>query len=320
MIRYWFSKFACFALSLVLGIALCLLTLSSVCVGLFHGENFIAKGLEQNKQGILTTVSENASRVAVLCGLPQETFDGAIGDTVFNEIKKEVAHNFVYSYNTDFKDDTVLYNAFLNAATEYCSQNGVKASSITLSRSASLAVDYVNEALGGSDTTRVAMFRTVRGNSMMIALVGSAVMVIVSVVGLDLLNRGRHRKFSYIGMGLVTAGYLMTIVPTFIKQKQYLTDYLFCSYAPYDSAVKYCLGTAMKIIVPVGAFLLVGGLVTLVLNYNYFRKKKLAEEQRRTYHESKDSDYMENYNQPSRRGLKPGEEFEKEIRRINFDE
>ncbi len=319
MIRYWLTKFSCFALSMVLAASACLLVFGGIAVGLFHGDGYIARGLEQNREQLQYTIGQSLAEVEALGDVPSGAYDGALASCV-DEIEKQTAHNFVYSYETNLNRDTALYNALLSASTEYCSSKGVQVSAATLSRSASLAVDYINETVGGADTTRVSVFRFVRSQTMMIVIVGSVIGLIGSVVLLDVLNRGRHRKFSYIGMGTVTAGYLMTFVPLYVQRRHYVQDYVFCAYQPFDNAVRYCVNIGLNIALPVGAVLLLGGIVMLLLNYNYFRKKKLEEEARRAIAESKDSDYMDNYNQPSRRGLKPGEEFEKEIRKINFDE
>lgn len=321
MVRYFLHKLLVFALSMLIALSLMVLSFSFLAIGLFHSSSYVDSGLRKNGETIISAVDEKLEVTAEELSLPSEMLTGAINKNNIGIITEEVSHNFIYGYSTSFANSTELYSAFITTINDYNSKNNKKMSDGEVSRIAALAVDSVNEAVGSTDTSGLTIFAFVRSRLMIIVLIVFALILIGSIVALVFLNNGRHRKFNYIGMGLTTGGVVSSASAAYIIYKGYLESYRFCAFDAYDSAVKYCVSVQLKIFLFTGIILFVIGLVMLFNNYRYFKIRKDAFiERHKTDGDDKMGDYMDNYYTKNMRTHIPGEEFEKDVKKIDFED
>lgn len=319
MIRYYLHKLLIFGLSMAIAVALVLLSFNILAVGLFHSDGFIANGLKRNSSAIIETIDTELENGAERLSVPKEMLVGAINNDNIDIVISEVAHNFVYGYATAFSNSTEIYGAISSAVSNYSNENGMHLSDDEINRISSYAVDCVNEAVGSYDTANVSIFGFVRGRMMMIAVSVCAVVIIASIVALDFLNRGRHRKFNYIGMGITTAGAVMVACFAVIYKMGFLLKYRFCSFDAYNVAIQLCFINLFKIFFALGLVYFAAGFIMLVVNYNYFRRKKQAHLASRLTEDDTLTDYMDDYYERTTSKHKPGEEFEKDVKKIDFD-
>jgi len=154
----------------------------------------------------------------------------------------------------------------------------------------------------------------------MIIITASALMIIICIVALELLNNGRHRKFNYIGMGLTTAGAVNIASTLLILRKGYLNTYSFCSFEAYDSAIKHCFSMLFNIFLILGVIIFAVGFIMLLNNYRYYNERRKMHMAKQLTDDDKLTDYMDDYYTKNMRTHVPGEEFEKDIKKIEFDD
>ena len=76
---------------------------------------------------------------------------------------------------------------------------------------------------------------------------------------------------------------------------------------------------AFNIMIVVGVIYLIIGVVMLLVTYQYFRRKKEIHDATRLNSDDALTDYMDDYYTKNVRTHKPGEEFEKEVKKIDFE-
>lgn len=273
MTGYFFRRLSLFGLSMLLALSLVTLVSGAVAVGLGKTQQFVAAGVEKQQTAVLATVEAALQDAALLSDLPEDIWNGAINQENFSIISSVVARAFIFQTNTDFSNDTNLYQTLTTHLTVYYRTQGVNVSGETVSAQASFAVFAVNEALDAQDTAGIAVFSLIQSPYVMYGVIASAFLIVASVLGLDLINRGRHRKYSYIGMGLMTAGYVLSFVPAYIQWRKYVETYRFCAYFPYDNAVKICVNIWLCVLLAFGMVFFLSGLIMLVKNYRYMKSK-----------------------------------------------
>lgn len=320
MFRYYLHKAFIFSLSMLLSLSLILLTFSVFAIALFHSDAYVESGLKKNSAMIIAAVNEELEQTADKLSLDKEMLLSSVNEENVGIITKEVAHNFVYGYNTSFANSTELYSAIVRSIIDYNTEHKIKMSDAEISKIAGLAVDSVNEALGSQDTAKVKAFNFVRSKMMMIIITVCAILIVATIVALDLLNNGRHRKYNYIGMGITTAGAVNVVATAVVMFRGLLDEYRFCAFEAYDVAIKYCFTMLFNVFLAIGAVMYLVGFVMMAKNYKYFADRKRARLATMPVGDDKMSDYMDNYFTMNLRTHVPGEEFEKEIKKIKFDE
>ena len=320
MFRYYLHKLFVFSLSMVLALSIVVLSFSVLAIGLFHSDAYVESRLNENSGLIIESINKELENTAEKLSLDKEMFVSTVTQDNIGIVTKEVAHNFIFGYNTSFANSTELYTAVVRSINNYIAENGTKMSDDEISRTASLAVDSVNEALSSHDTQSVRVFTFVRSRGMMVIITVSALLIIACVIALDFLNNGRHRKFNYIGMGIATAGAVNISATTVISVKKLFDNYHFCSFEAYDRAVKSCFELLFNILAVIGVILFIAGVIMLFKNYRYFYERKQAYLLTHSVNEDKTNDYMENYYTKNVRNHVPGEEFEKDVKKIDFED
>ena len=274
-VKYYLIVLLNFALSMVLALSVFVLTFSVGIIGMFSSSSFVESKLQSCQQQAIEGFSTELEKYDGKVDVPIEVMTKSITQRDINVIFSTVTKNFLYSYSTRFSDNDDLYNSIKSSMTEYCNTNGISASDADVSKAACLAVDAANEYFGGSATANVRLFKLAQSKIMVYLIVIPAVLLVASIVILDLVNYGRHRKYSYIGMGIVTAGYLLVLVPTISNLLGPIGKYKFCDNYVYNLAVKSCWTSVVQIAITIGAVAIAFGVVMLFRNYRYFKNKNV---------------------------------------------
>ncbi len=314
----YFAKRALISLSsIALAAALVILTFVSIFIGFFNSEGKIKSEIGKNYTLIAEAVDEAVKPAAKRFSLPEEALTGAIDSSNADIIAGVAAHSLINGYTIDLSDSTELFSAYMSKLKSYCEESGKQISEKDRIEISSYAVDLVSNALYTSESVNAPVFAYAKNRIVMYAIIASVIIIAVSVIIIDLFTRGRHRKFSFIGMGIITAGYVNIGLPLWIRYKGYFKGISFLSFSAYNQAVNKCFNDILKLSLAIGAVMFVAGLVILLVNYNYFRKKNAQIKAERERANEIMGDYMETEN--NRPIRLPGEEFEKEIMKIDFD-
>lgn len=318
MLRYYLNRFLCILMALLLAISLMGVLFSSMLIGMFRSNSFVQFHCNRCSDAIIADIELSSTEAAVAASLPEDAFAGAVNQENFGTVSTEIARMFSFRYTADYSESSNIYTLFYHRLTEYDNKNGLGLTQEQLESDASLAVNYMNSRFSGKDTQNVKLFNLAYSDTVLYVLIGCAVGIVVSNVALGLLNRGRHRKFSYIGMGFTVAGYCLTFVTLFVLRADVLQNYRFCVYQPYDDMMRLCHETLLHWLMLSGIPLVIAGFAMLIANYRYYAKKlKKARASREDYDRFKE-DYMD-VPKPSR-VRQEGEELERHVMKIDFEE
>ena len=318
MLRYYLGRAACILTSLLLAASVVAVTLCGMTVGFFKSQSFIKNNCMPCSEAVIADIDTAAAGAAVAASLPEDAFAGAVNNENFSVVADEIARMFSYRYAADYTESTAIYELFFNRLTDYSNKNSLGLKQEELESAASLAVSYVNFRLSGNDSKQVKLFNFAADAKALYLLIGGVAVFAACIVALELLNHGRHRKFSFIGMGFMTAGYLLMLVPLALRMSGILERYRFCVYQPYDDIVRLCHQSLLQWLMLAGVPMLVAGVVMLLINYRYYAKKlKKARASREDYDKLKE-DFMETPKPPKPR--KEGEELERHVMKIDFEE
>ncbi len=320
MVRYYIQKTSCFLLSLLLAFSIVGLAIGASLVGFYRNEGFVKSSIDNNKQAIIESINEELTDAAEVLNLPSEALTGVIDDSNFSIISSELARNFIYIYPTDLSGNAELYNAFASGISAYSSENSLALSSEEITAAASYSVDAVSFVLSGNATASTKIFIISQDRRVMYLVLGSIALIIASIVGIDYINRGRHRRFSYIGMGVVTAGYILVGTPLFVKYMGFLDSYKFCSFDAYNVFIRDITDFVINVITGFGALILIAGIVMLLVNYNYFRKKGARALRKKEINEQIKNDYLFDIQPVSKNERNEDGDFEKEVMKIDFED
>lgn len=318
--KYIAIQFVCFVLSMAMAVSIVVVVFSGMFVGFFQSEKYINNYLEKYQIETIDTINQAVVEVSEKSDVPAEILTDVLKTDDVKIILKEAAHNFAYGYATDFSDNSDLYNCFKSGLINYNAQNDDSLTEAELNSYACLGVDIVNETFGGKYTASVKLFSLSQSSKMIYIIAVPVVLIIAAFVILDLINYGRHRKFSYIGMGIATAGWILTFVPLFISYKKYIDSYNYCGIDVFNKAIADSVYLPFKIALIIGVLLLIAGTVILLMNYRYFKKKNDQVTSVRAHNSKLRDEYMAEYNEHNKdklnRHVNPEE---KTFTKIDFD-
>lgn len=319
MIKYLFKRISCSLLAVILAFSIVGLILSTLFVGCFSSEKYVAKRLDDNKAVIIQAINDEVKPLAKLTGLEETAYVNAINETNFYVISNKVAKNLRYCYNTDFSEDNELYSIYYNSISSKAKLNNKKLKSSDIAKYASLAVYTASRVINTNDTAVIPIFRAIRGKTFVYIVVGTIFFTIASFVGIELINKGRHRKFSYMGMAITSAGYISVFGTLLINKMHYVEQNQFLEFEPYNTVIQNAVNDVVGMMIPFGVVLMITGFVMLAFNYNYFLKKNKKAEEEKEFSRKLVTDFLE-YDEPNvGHRLSNGEGFEKEITKIDFD-
>lgn len=295
-IKYILRKLLCFALSMILALSIILLTIGVLSTGFLQSDSYIESEINNYSNELINEINEELNNLDNKTDLPVEAFTTALTDEDAAEIIRIAVNNFIYNYNSDFSKDEVLYNSIKNSISAYCQENSINKKDKELSKAAALMVDEINETIGGSSTLNARVFTFAQSRALMYIICASVILIIISIVVLELINYGRHRKYSYIGMGLSTAGFVLTFGMLFIRYKDYISAFKFSSVEAYTLGIAQCVNNILFYSMIIGIVYLAAGIIMLLRNYNYFRNKGIKVKAAHEHNARLRQEYMEQYN------------------------
>lgn len=300
-VKYFFRKLLCFVLSMIFAASIVIIALGAMSIGFLQSESYIESHINNKSAELINEINAQLNNLDNKTDLPVEAFTTALTEEDTAEIVKTAVNNFMYNYSSDFSEDEDLYNSVKGSISGYCQDNGISTNEKELSKAAALMVDEINETVGGSSTLNIKVFTFVQSSKLMYLICASVILIIASIVLLDLINFGRHRKYSYIGMGFTTAGFVLTFSILFARHQDYLSAFRFSSVEAYSLGIADCINDIMLYSMIIGIIYLAAGIIMLILNYNYFRKKGIKV---KANHEQKTimrQEYIEQLNAKQRR-------------------
>lgn len=304
--NYFLMRVSCVTLSVIMTISIIFFLFGVSNVFIFQNKGFIEKNIVAQKEVFVSELNEKFDTMQDSFTVPVDALKLAIERDAIDIVANIAAENFIYSYSTDFTDSEELYNCFASAIGQYCRENAVEIAEDDININSSLAITVLNKEIGGTATSNVSVFKNSKDKIIAIMIGGSVVLFIAAYFLLDFINYGRHRKYSYIGMGIITSGYIMLLVPVFIKKKGFVRAFNFCNVDLYNNAITSLYGIIFNIVIIFGILLFIMGAVMLILNYRYFKikgdKAKAAQESS----EQIKNEYMIQYNEKKKKqGNKP---------------
>lgn len=299
--KYFLMRVSCVTLSMIMTISLVLFLFGISNVFVFQNKGFIEKSIVAQKEAFAGEFGEALDAMQDSFTVPVDAMKLALERDAIDIIAKIVAKNFIYSYPTDFMDSEELYNCFASTIGQYCRENAVSIAEDDINVNSSLALTALNKEIGGTATKKVSVFTYSKNKIIAVMIAGSVVLFIAAYFLLDFINYGRHRKYSYIGMGIITSGYIMLLTPVFVKIKGFVSALNFCNVDLYNNSISSLYRIIFNISIIVGIILFIVGAVMLILNYRYFKikgdKAKAAQESS----ERIKNEYMIQYNEKKKK-------------------
>lgn len=290
-------RIAYFFLALVMAGCVVLSVSVGISSGLLRDESFVQKRFEKYNSQLLDEVNTAIAGVADTTGLPTKAYTGAIQEGHIRTALHQAANNIVKGYDTDYTESKYLYGYYRTGLLNYCKENGIPITEDELVRDSCFAVDVFNDTVGDESTKNIIIFALTYTNKPLMTIIFSVLIFIACAVIIDFTSYGKHKKFDYMGMGLITAGEAMVILPIFALLMKYTSTLRFMDIDVYNMALADVLNDILKIIMAFGAVILVIGIVMAAYNYRYYSKKteflrtehniraKLIDEQRESHKE-----------------------------------
>lgn len=249
----------------------------SVCVGIssavLRTESFVQKRFEKYNSQLLQEVNAAISGVADATDLPTKAYTEAIQEGHIKTALHQAANNIVKGFDTDYTESKYLYGYYRTGLLNYCKDNGIPITEDELVRDSCFAVDVFNDTVGDESTKNIIIFALTYTNKPVLLIIFSVLIFIACAVIIDFTSYGRHKKYDYIGVGLITAGETMIVLPIFALLMKYTSTLRFMDVDVYNMALADVLNDILKIIIAVGVAVLVIGIIMIVYNYGYYSKK-----------------------------------------------
>lgn len=279
-------------ISIVMAASIVILTSSIMFVSCFQTDSFVIKNLSRYSNEMVDCVNNELKALSKSTGFPEKIYENAFTVDETQIIIDKLMKNFTNSYPTSFTDNSDLFEHIKANMTSYCRENNIKITNEQISIHSSLALDVVNEALGGASTYNAKIMQLVRSRTMAYFIVVPVFTMIFCIVALEFLNGGRHRKFNYNGMAITASGYILTFVSIFILYKKYVRNYMFCENVIYNKALADITCYALNFCMCAGFLLIIIGLIMLIRNYHYYLVKKNEQIEYRESYEISQNEYL----------------------------
>lgn len=305
-------------MSLLLSFSIVCFCVSIVFLSCFRANGFVEEKFQAYNTQTVQAVNERLEKISNETGIPAEVYTSCFDEETANMILSKIVDNINFTYSTVFSDDVEIYNHFKAGITNYCYENNIDLSNQEVSSNASLAVDAINEVLGGSSTARIQIMKFVKGRHMMYVLLISFFVIAGSLTIIYFMNRGNHRRLNYYGTGITSAGMILLLGGLFTLLKNYSNDFVFCENKIYSSAVADITDFSVVICMLIGIPLILLGFVLLFKNYHYFKTKQSNKKAIFEHNSKMRNEYMEEYIQ-----IKSSSKDEKDedeiVSKIDFD-
>lgn len=280
-LSFTFRKILCFFFALIMAGSVVLSISVGVASGLLRTESFIQARYEKYNDMLLKEVNQALEGVAEQTGLPAKAYTSAIKSGHIKTALHQAANNTVKGFKTDFSESTFLYSYYHAGLLNYCKENGIPITEDELNRDACFAVDTFNAVVGDESTNSIIIFALTYTKHPLVCIISCVVAFIVLFIAIDFVSYGKHKKFDYMGVGLITAGETLIVLPIFAILMQYTSILRFMDIAAYNAGLADVLNDIMKIYIAIGVAILIIGIVITVINYSYYHKKIEAMETER---------------------------------------
>lgn len=268
-----FRRVFCYLLALIMAASVVLSVSVSIASGLLRTESFVQTRFEKYNKELLDEVNSAIAGVADRTGLPTRAYTNAIQEGHVNTALHQVANNVVKGFTTDYTESKFLYGYYRSGLLNYCKENGIPITEEELVEDACFAVDAFNDVVGDESTNNIIIFALAYTKHPLVAIIGSIIAFVICIVLLDFITYGRHKKFDYISIGLITAGETLVILPFFAILMKYTSTLHFMDIDVYNMALADVLNDIMKIIAIVGLLIIGIGTIIAVVNYRYYSHK-----------------------------------------------
>lgn len=281
------------AIALSLSVVMAVFGITSSC--LMNSEKFIGKTVAGYSDQTKSHIDERISLEIPDGKIPADAVAQAVDISVISYINGKITKSIILQSRVDVSTDSTLYNSILRGINTYAKENGIKLSKGEANKLASLAVDVISGYLSSAEFESGVM-SLMHSKGYTVAAFLSIALIFASVILINVVNEGRHKMYSYIGTGMVSAGYIQIVVTVCALKAHVAYGVRYASLEPFDSVLADILKRSSEFQLYAGCFMLVAGLAMLVLNYRYFFKKnKRLSEQRELEYRMR-NEYMMHYN------------------------
>lgn len=317
--KYALTKALSYVLAFILAFSIIVLVFSGLTMGFIQSKGYVVNQIQSHESEIISEINREFDDKSEFLTLSPEVFQNALSEGDTRIIVEKAVENMLYNYSTDFSSDNDIYALYKSGMTRYCQNNNIDISNKEIEKNAALAVDIVDEALGGNATSQIKLYRTTGSSRMMYIIVAPIILMIASWVILDIINYGRHRKYSYIGLGIVTSGYTLTAVSVLIKSMEFTKKYKFCTIDVYNMGIADTVDAILSVMFIIGITLSVVGLFLLIHNYRYFLNRNREMIAVHEHNEVLRGEYMDELVMANpKKPTAPRNKEDKEVTKIDF--
>lgn len=268
-----FRRIVCYFLTLVMAACVVLSISIGISSGMLRTETFVQKRYEKYNSELLQEVNNAITGVADSTGLPAKAYTSSIQEVHTITALRQAANNAVKGFDTDYTESKYLYGYYRTGLLNFCKENGIPITEDELVKNSCFAVDIFNDTVGDESTSNIILFAFTYTRKPLTWILLSVFIFILSLVIIDFISFGRHKKYDYLGMSLIIAGEVQIILPLFAILMKYTSTLKFMDVDVYNMALADVLNDIMKIIMVIGAVVLIIGIVVTLFNYHYYRRK-----------------------------------------------
>jgi len=294
------ARFFCNLLAIISALLIAFSCFGLVGSGLMKSSSYIASKFIEYDEEMLRAVNAELDKECSNMPAPAGAFTSALDKEDIDNALTRAAENLVLCYDIDFSDSRDLYDSFYNGIEEYCSKNSVGISSAELNQCASLGVKVTNEVLSTGISRKTQIFQLLIGNSVAMGFVYCAAGAVVCLVLINLINKRRHKKYSYYSLAFNGAGLIYIFGALLVKFKNYVDGFTFCRSALYDAALKDAVNSIINAYIIVGIAFVVFGLIMLVYNFKYYERRKKEMNETDAINNQMKKEFLEHYNKKHR--------------------
>ena len=309
------SRLVSLLLSVVLALSVITAFFGITSLFLLRSEKYVESRVSLYSDELKSELEECVMNEFSDSKIPASVAASAVDNDLISYINGKITTAITLQNTVDLSTDTNVYNAVIKRVNDYAKNKKIALSKDEANKAASLTVDIISGFFATGEFNNN-MLEMMHGTAFMAASFGSVILAVLCIVLLNLVNKGRHKMYSYIGMGLVSAGYVQII--TFAVGLRYHlgNGVRYVSLDALDRVLSDVMSSAFTVQLYAGAVMLAAGMIMLALNYRYFTKKNKRVAEQRELENKMRSEYMMQYNSknsPSK--IVPGE---REVMDIEF--
>jgi len=267
------ARISCIILAILSALLIAVSCFGIATSGLMKSNSFLSSRIINLDDKFIATVNEKLMYECDNMPVPAEAFASALDKETMDGVLTQAANNIILCYDMDFSDSRELYDCFYSGIDKYCDENNIKVSSDELNRCASFAVKITDKILSNGMPKQIKLFALISGKELATYFIYCLVGAVVFLIIINLVNKRRHKKYSYYALTLNTMGLIYIFGYILVNAKNYVGNFSFCNQGYFNFAIKDALNSIFRIFPIVGAVLLALGTVMIIQNYLYYRRK-----------------------------------------------